>query len=372
MNDSIRLFAISLLSVAILSLVIISPARADAWKGNDDGEFDHGGSGYPTQVGMRETLDRPMSWSSSPPDNEISLQYNPDWASSACCQWGGDWFQTGIISSSQGCAIFTIQIYNTQSTLNVFRVDQVEPDCSLGYLNTGATWIIREDMHSTADSHIVDVYYSISDGTTTDSGYLYPSPTNWVWMKSNLCWCGVGGSAGFTTFTSAHGTSTIFSDHILYTVDPPIIISTAENSNMRYTSWNNVGTTNMYQYFFWPFQTLADPAVTDQFFCTPTISCPGTQSGTVTVQAASGFSGTVSLSYNPPSPSGLTQITGPSSLQVSDGGSTTVGVTIYHGAVSGLFTWTITGTSGSFSSSGTITINEYVCSGTRCPTAPSG
>src|SRR6266849_295678 len=108
------------------------------------------------------------------------MQYNPDQATSFCCQWGAQWFQTAIISNPNGCGSFTIQVYSLTSNSLVWRADQIFGPCSKGYLAQGATWTIQEDMKSSSDRTIVDVYFSVQSPTTSYSYTLYPGSSHWV------------------------------------------------------------------------------------------------------------------------------------------------------------------------------------------------
>jgi hypothetical protein len=230
-------------------LLLVSPAHADSWVGNDDGEFDVGSPGYPLHVGLKETFSSPMAWSSSPPNNFVSMQYNPDYWTSFWGQWGGQWFQTGIVSDASGCGSFSIQVYSlTYGGSLVWRADQGFGVCSPGYLAKGATWTIQEDMKSSHDRTIVDVYFSVSTPTTSSSYTLYPGSPNWIWEKSNLCWCGT--DFGSTTFATALGFSTAYSDLNVNSVVPPLTTATGENSNMYYSDFSWLDNQHMIQTFY--------------------------------------------------------------------------------------------------------------------------
>lgn len=244
---SIRQFAPSLLSIVVLSLLLLPPAQATNWVGNDDGEFDV--SSNPTYVGLFESFGGNMQWSSSPPNNIVSMQYNPDLWTSFWFQYFAHWFQTVIWSDQNGCGGFSIQVYSTTSGSLIWRADQGFNTCSTAFLANGATWFIREDMVSSTDRRINDVFFSIGSGSTTSSFTLYPSPNHWVWERSNLCWCGT--DRGSTTFTTAWGTSNAYSNVNVNAISPPVTVSTAENSNMPYDGFQGSGTTTMWQHFGW-------------------------------------------------------------------------------------------------------------------------
>jgi hypothetical protein len=185
-----------------------------------------------------------LAWSSSPPGNLTSLQYNPDYAQSFWYQNSADWFQTGIISDSNGCAIFTIQVYNLITGLEGYNTYYPSNGCAsvFGILRAEAGWYIREDM---TNNVITDVYFELwGFGGYPYSTTIYPLH-NWIWIRSNMCWCGT--DLGSTTFTTAGGTLYYTSNQHLVTEDPPVQISTAENSNMQYGCFQNAGTTMMYQ-----------------------------------------------------------------------------------------------------------------------------
>jgi hypothetical protein len=249
MHNSISTFTTPLLVLVILSVVFILPARADSY-GNDDQEFDVGSSLSPTYVSLTETFIYPMTWSSSPPYNSISMQYNPDKVISSLYQTDGDWFQTGIISDASGCPDFTIQVYTIDGE-PYWRSDQGF-NCSQSYLQGGATWTIREEgFHNSQGLNriIGDVYFSVSTPTSSSSYTLFPPGPYWSWLRSNLCWCGTDG--GSTTFTNGYGVSTVSSDANVNSIGSPVIVSTAENSNMPYQSFYSSGTQNMAQGFGW-------------------------------------------------------------------------------------------------------------------------
>ena len=355
MGSSIHILITTVMGMIVLSMLLIPPARADSWVGWDDGEFDVGsGAQY---VGLQESFSQQMSWSSSP-DNTVSMQYNPDEVTSALRQYHADWFQTAIETGPLACPVFTIQVYNTITTGKVWEGDGGTGNCTTGFLADGATWYIREDMVSSTNNHINDVYFSTVSGSTVSSYTLYP-PLNWIWLRSNLCWCGV--SMGSTTFTSAFGTSTAYSNVALSAIDPPVVPSTAESSNMYYSQFLNQGTTSMLQYFGVGFSLGVDPS-TVSIACTYYGCDPGTTVDSALFITSYGYSGSVSLTYTGTGGLSDPYVTGPSSGSVSKGGQTILGVTAHRGgSQGGTFMWTITGTGGGYTFSTTLTIQYAYC-----------
>ncbi len=242
-----RLIIASALGLLIVCMIFFPPARATQWVGNDDGEFDVGVAPSNSYVFLQESLSTGMSWSSSPPNNVISMQYNPDRGYSWQYQGWEEWFQTTTFSDSNGCISFSIQVYSMWTGGLDYRVDDPATGCApvSGVLQTSAVWYIQEDMNSV--SRISDVYFGLTAGGSR-SHTFYP-PQNWQWLRSNLCWCGTNGGA--TTFANAGGTSYMGSNLNMWAVAPPIQIATAENSNMPYGQFQGSGTTLMTQSFGW-------------------------------------------------------------------------------------------------------------------------
>lgn len=362
MGSSFSATIVALLGMLVISMTLTAPVQASAWIGWDNGEFDicsscHLGSG--DYVGLQESFTQQMSWSSSPPDNFVSMQYNPDEVTSFNSQSSADWFQAAVEITSASCPAFTVQVYSTVTTQKVWEGDGGGSVCSPGFLATGATWVIREDIGN-FNNNIADVYFSSTSSSGSSSSYTLLVPQNWKWLRSNLCWCGTTG--GSTTFTSAFGKSTAYSDAPLDAIDPPVVPATAESSNMHYSTFINSGTTAMWQLFGVGFSLLADPS-------TVTITCTyyGCDPSTGTVDSALfitsyGYGGTVSLSYAGTGGPSDPYLTGPSSGSVSQGGQTILDVTSYRGGTrGGTFTWTITGTGGGYTYSTTVTIQYYFC-----------
>ena len=250
MRGNADVIVTSLLGLLVLSLLLLPSAQATQWVGNDDGEFDT--SSLPTYVFVQESFSIGMAWSSSTLPNQVSLQYNPDRYRSYWWQAYMDWFQAVIASTPNGCALFTIQVYSLLTG---------DLDWSQFYPNGGnppgitvnqilannAIWYIEEDM---SGNYINHVYFGLTGYASSMSYTIYP-PQNWVWLRSNICWCG-GPNGGYDTFTSAGGTSYVGSNGYPIAIPPPTDIATSENSNMPYGQFQGSGTLGMTQSFGWP------------------------------------------------------------------------------------------------------------------------
>ncbi len=140
-------------------MVLMSPAHGEIWVGNDNGEFTVSGSSSPTYVGLYERFNDAMTWSSSPPYNRVSMQYNPDYVISLSLQYLAEWFQAVIWIDSNGCGGFSVQLWSLIVPLTVWRDDQSFSTCSNGSLSNSAAWYIREDFVSSSDLHITAVYF---------------------------------------------------------------------------------------------------------------------------------------------------------------------------------------------------------------------
>jgi len=215
------LFSILLLGLPAVSLAFVPPAlAATGYVGNDDAEF-----GFPStqcayligdQMSAQAALSAQMTYTSS--NGYVSMQYNPDLDVSKNCQtgpWygGADWFQTGIIGvSSSNCAIFTTQVYNTLWGTTDYSWYSNNQNCTTvsAMFNSRAQWYISEHSNAcltncgSSFEKIDAVSFSVVGGSGGGSYYytVYP-PTNWYWLRSNICWCGTGGQSA--TFTSASG-----------------------------------------------------------------------------------------------------------------------------------------------------------------------
>ncbi len=253
MHGNTRLIMTSLLGLLVVSLLLVPPARA-GFVGNDDGEFDV--SSTPSYVFLEEAFNTccGLHWTSSPPYNDVSMQYNPDRDTSFWLQNGADWFQTVISSDPNGCAGFHIQVWNTVSGNLNWRADYPNTGCITvnQILNNNAVWFIREDVYNGDPRYsgmITDVYFSLT-GSGSLSYTLYTGGHNgwWKWLRSNLCWCGTDN--GYATFGPyAAGTSYMGSNVNVNAIGPPFDISTSENSNMAYSCFSNSGTHLMSQLF---------------------------------------------------------------------------------------------------------------------------
>jgi hypothetical protein len=254
MANNSNLVGILVLGVLTVSLVLFLPVHATVWVGNDDGEFDGGvGAPTPSYVFVQEAFSTSLAWSSSPPNNRVSLQYNPDYWTSLDYQTYGDWFQTGIVGYAGDCVQFTIQVYSLYTGTQVWSNTYPSGSClsvNQLYEYSNSIWYIQENgMNSCCDPYVKNVYFSAWGSGSPSSYTMYP-PETWKWLRSNICWCGTDG--GSTTFTSAGGTSQMGSNQNLYAISPPVTVSTAENSNMPYGQFSGSGTMSMTQSFGWP------------------------------------------------------------------------------------------------------------------------
>jgi hypothetical protein len=103
-------------------------------------------------------------------------------------------------------------------------------------------------------------------------------------------------------------------------------------------------------------------------YCQP-YGCPYALQNTsnLTITSIGSFSGTVTLSYIAPNPSGGTTVSGPSSVYVPAGGSATVTVSgTFSNTKNTAFFWTIAGQSGRYSANATLDVYYWVCS-RNCP-----
>jgi hypothetical protein len=243
----IRAILTASIALTLFSVTLVPYAHATKWVGNDNGEWQE--SAIPSVVQMEGWLgpSNGIAWSSSPPSNTISLQYNPDKDQSFWFQNNVDWFQTVIGSDANGCALYTVQVYSLITYNLVWSVFDPTSGCTNvpGILKAEAGWYIREDM---TNNVVTDVFFELwGFGYSPYSTTLYPPP-NWIWIRSNACWCGAdGGTATFTT--AGGGTLSYVSDQNIVQEDPPIDIATSENSNMQYGCFQLYRPTLMIQSF---------------------------------------------------------------------------------------------------------------------------
>src|SRR6266567_1337058 len=88
-----RALSTSLVVPALVSITLLPSVHATKWVGNDNGEWQE--SNNPARVQVEAWLSpQGLFWSSSPPYNHTSLQYNPDKDLSFWYQNYADWFQT--------------------------------------------------------------------------------------------------------------------------------------------------------------------------------------------------------------------------------------------------------------------------------------
>ena len=117
------------------------------------------------------------------------------------------------------------------------------------------------------------------------------------------------------------------------------------------------------------FQMSLNPMAVGEY-CNP-LGCPYsiTTTSSLTVTSIGGFSGTVSLSYIAPSPSGGTSVTGPSSVFIPVGGTATVTLSATLPTQRNTdYYWTIRGQSGTYDASATLDVYYHVCT-KNCPVA---
>jgi hypothetical protein len=113
--------------------------------------------------------------------------------------------------------------------------------------SNGASWQMSEHINACLTNcgsgfeKIDSVSFSVVGGSGGGSYHVTENtPTNWYWLRSNVCFCGVtdNGNVYNPTFTTAYGKldyiigSGIWSGFGI--IGPPIDIGTAENSNMQY------------------------------------------------------------------------------------------------------------------------------------------
>ena len=107
-------------------------------------------------------------------------------------------------------------------------------------------------------------------------------------------------------------------------------------------------------------------------YCQP-YGCPYAYSGTanVTITSIDGWSGTVNLSYIPPSNAYGSTLSGPSSVHLTAGTSVVVTVTGTPPTKSNAFVWwTVQGTNGPATTSTLVGSDYWVCS-RNCPQSPT-
>lgn len=239
--------------IAISLLLLPSASASGAWAGNDNGEFQNKG-GTPNNNGIEAYLgNQPLRYHNSPPYNTTSLQYNPDYALTFVNN-GGAWEQAGIIGQGDanggnglGCSVFTVQIWDLFFSNDLLWYQNVpNSGCNSTPLifTAYSGWYITEYVSSNL---ITSIYFELWPfGGSIYSTTIYP-PQNqqYLWTRSNVCWCGVGG--GSTTYTIAGGTIYYTSNLHFETFSPPTQISTREDSNMEYGCFNNADSTLMYQ-----------------------------------------------------------------------------------------------------------------------------
>jgi hypothetical protein len=264
----------SLMGFLLVSSAFAAHVNATTnYEGSDDAEFDctHNYSvdcpiysGYVIGEAIVST-----SVTYSPSKSFVSLQYNPDESISNSYQTkdyqgGRNWFQTGVLGNyTASCVLFTTQIYDLtygglindwfSNSGNCYSVTGLFHGSSGG----DATWEITEYTDSSGYVNEVDYFAEgAGSGYGSYSATLHPetyfSPYgDFLWLRSNLCWCGVSGTGNTANadFTAGAGYLYAESGGTLYALNPPIYIETAENSNMEYGCFSGNGTSNMDQSF---------------------------------------------------------------------------------------------------------------------------
>lgn len=264
-----------ILALLFISLSLVLPAAAaTGYIGNDDAEFGFPSSLCASPIGgnmaMTASLQSNMVYTSG--DGQMSLQYNPDLDASKQCQtgeWygGTDWFQSGMIAqSSNNCAIFTIEVYNSINPFGpVWSWYSNSGNCTTvgAMFNSGAQWYMSEYLNACLTNcggtfEKIDAVSFYVIGGSGGGSYYYTenTPENWYWLRSNICWCGVtdNGNIYNPTFTTASGTLDYNTNSVsgvpsFGIIGPPIDIGTAENSNMEYGCMSQLSSTHLTQGF---------------------------------------------------------------------------------------------------------------------------
>ena len=154
------------------------------------------------------------------------------------------------MTNGNGCVILTMEVWNTTNGQLFHPWFYPTSGCvTEKYILTNhGSWGITEWVNYPNSDNIIEVDFLLSGGNHgAYFQYTMTPPTNWVWLRSNICWCGTGG--GNATFSSASGESSVYSNLDIYAVNPPIDVLTAENSNMQYGCFTQSGTEVMNQNF---------------------------------------------------------------------------------------------------------------------------
>ncbi|MCL5068112.1 MAG: hypothetical protein M1368_07150 [Thaumarchaeota archaeon] len=251
MRHSLLFIAVTFLALLMVSSISVARASASGPPnpniGNDNAEF-----GYPScgscnpdngYVQAEAVITSPIQYCCG--NGYVSLQYNPDKDTSNSYQtgpWygGHDWFQTGIVGeASNNCAVFTVQVYNLFWGGTDYSWYSNGGQCTTvndmfgGNSYPAATWSIDEQTGGNGKVYAVDFYV---DGGSSGGKYYYDQyvPTNWYWLRSNVCWCGTDYQSA--TFNAGIGTLNYYMNPTsgFGIIGPPIDIATAESSNMNY------------------------------------------------------------------------------------------------------------------------------------------
>ena len=244
MQGYLRAVLTSIGVLTVVSATLLPSVHAHIhWYGNDNGEWQE--DWIPTYVNVEAWLNPQGLAFNPPPHGEISLQYNPDKDQSIWFQNGpSDWFQTVIATNSSGCAHFNIQVWNFISGWLGYHTQFPLNTCVTlpAIMAWDAGWYINE---YETNNVITSVFFELwGFGFQPYSVTIYP-PHNWIWIRSNICWCGSNDDT--VAFTTAQGTLYYLSDKNLVKEDPPADIGTTEDSNMDYTCFQGAGTMRMSQ-----------------------------------------------------------------------------------------------------------------------------
>jgi hypothetical protein len=240
------------------------------WVGNDDGEWDNAVRTI-TYDAIEESLDRAMTWNdygcTSGMCNIVSLQYNPDFDYSNSLNrcpgggWGGNdvcYYQSGADSDRNNNIQPWVEVWDVSTNPTRLYWNPPTPWQNVdGILTANSYWLVQQDFISSSNPRIKDTYYQFehcyvpSCNSYSFWSYQVNVPGNlqqWLWVRSNVCWCGVNGPSTIT-FTSIDGMNYMSANGNLATVGPPNDIATLENSNVGWGCMNGGGTWTLSQGF---------------------------------------------------------------------------------------------------------------------------
>ena len=243
---------------------------------------------------------------------------------------------------------YTVTVTGTSNTLShIATVTVIIPDFNVNANPTSLT--ISQGSSGTSTIQLNSL------GGFTGTVTLQVGPISGLTFNLNPTSVALSGSTGTSTLT-IYTTSTTPTGP--YTVS--VMASTSTISHSTVVTVTVVA----------PFTMSLNPTTVVKY-CNP-YGCPYAlvDTSNLTITSINGFSGTVSLSYIPPSPSGGTLVTGPPSAYVPAGGSVTVTLSATFSSTKNTdFFWTITGQSGTYSTSATLDVYYWVCR-SNCPLTP--